>query len=270
MLGSRHNSANETTNIAPWAFRVASLINRERKTRFSGGRLGVLWAYITPVTWVASVVLFYQYTGRTPPVDAGLEIFIAVGFLPYIIFRQTITTMTRSTISNRALLVVRGVQVADILTASALQELLNSLVLMLVIFGGISIIFGAAPPAHLLRVVEGIACAWLLGVGLGRIFAILALMSDTALRMVPIVLRPTFWISGIFYTARELPGPVFDILAWSPLLHTTEILREGYFLGYHSPLSDGTFVLVFGLIPYVISFTVESYLVRKEVSRYRS
>ena len=177
--------------------------------------------------------------------------------------------MTRGSISNRSLLVLRGVKVGDLLTASAVQELINSLILMVVIFGGITLIFGSAPPADILKSIEGIACAWLLGMGLGRLLAVWSLMSDTALRMIPIVLRPTFWISGIFYTARELPGPIYDVLAWSPLLHMTEILREGYFLGYYSPLSNGLFVLICGLVPYVLSFFFEGYLVRNNASRYR-
>jgi len=258
------------TNIAPWPARIATLVQRERKTRFAGGRLGALWAYITPVTWVGFVVLFYRFTGRHAPLDAGLEIFVAVGFLPYIIFRQTITSMSRGAISNRAMLVIRGVRVGDLLTASAVQELINSLVLMTVVLGGISLLFGARPPADIARAVEGIACAWLLGVGLGRMLAVVSLMSDTIFRMIPIILRPTFWISGIFYTAHELLGPIYDILAWSPLLHATEILREGYFLGYRSPLSDARFVLVVALVPYVISFPLEMILVRRDVSRYRS
>ncbi len=263
------NQGSASLDNVPWLTRIAILVRRERKTRFSGGRLGALWAFITPVTWVAFVLLFYQYTGRTPPVDTGLEIFVAVGFLPYIIFRQTITSMTRGSISNRSLLVLRGVKVGDLLTASAVQELINSLILMVVIFGGITLIFGSSPPADILKSIEGIVCAWLLGMGLGRLLAVWSLMSDTALRMIPIVLRPTFWISGIFYTARELPGPIYDVLAWSPLLHMTEILREGYFLGYYSPLSNGMFVLICGLVPYVLSFFFEGYLVRNNASRYR-
>lgn len=258
------------TNIAPWYARISALVQRERKTRFSGGRLGALWAYITPVSWVFLVVWFYQWTGRTAPLNADLEIFVAVGFLPYIIFRQTITSMTRGSISNRAMLVIRGVCVGDLLTASAVQELFNSLILMTLIFTAISLLFGSRPPADIGRVIEAIACAWLLGVGVGRMFAILALMSDSMLRLIPIILRPTFWISGIFYTAHELLGPIYDMLSWSPMLHATEILREGYFLGYQSPLSDGLFVLVCGLVPYVISFPLEMILVRHDVSRYRS
>jgi len=257
-------------NVAPWPARVAALVRRERKTRFSGGKLGALWAFITPVSWIGFVVMFYRLTGRTAPIDAQLEVFVAVGFLPYIVFRQTITTMTRGTIANRAMLVVRGTRVSDLLAASALQELINALIIMTVVLGGIVLIFGAPPPANPELAALGVGCAWLLGAGLGRIFSVLAMMSDTMMRAIPIILRPTFWISGIFYTPHELFGPVYDVLAWSPLLHSTEILREGYFLGYHSTLADPMFVFIFALVPYVISFPLEEILIRRDVSRYRA
>jgi capsular polysaccharide transport system permease protein len=257
-------------NVAPWPARIATLVRRERKTRFSGGRLGALWAFITPVSWIAFVVLFYRLTGRTAPIDAGLEVFVAVGFLPYIVFRQTITTMTRGTIANRAMLVIRGVRVSDLLAASALQELINAFSVMAIVLGGITLFFDAPLPANPGLAFLGVGGAWMLGVGLGRVFSVLAMMSDTMMRAIPIILRPTFWISGIFYTSHELFGPVHDVLAWSPLLHTTEILREGYFLGFHSTLADPMFVLVFALVPYVLSFLLEEILVRRDVARYRA
>lgn len=256
--------------IAPWPLRVAALARREHKTRFAGGRLGAMWAYITPVTWIAFVVLFYRFTGRSAPINSGLEIFVAVGFLPYVVFRQTISAMTRGLLSNRGMLVIRGVRVGDLLTASALQELFNTLLLMALIFGSITLMFKARPPADLTRVLEGLSCSWILGVGIGRFFAVLGLLSDTLMRLVPIALRPTFWISGIFYTSHELFGSIYNVLSWSPFLHATEILREGYFLGYKSSISDPMYVLIVALVPYVASFPLEMIIVRRDVSRYRS
>ncbi len=256
--------------IAPWPVRIATLARREHKTRFAGGRLGALWAYITPVTWIAFVVVFDKFIGRTAPLNSGLEIFVAVGFLPYVVFRQTVTAMTRGLLSNRGMLVIRGVRVGDLLTASALQELINAVLLMVLIFGSITLMFQARPPADLTRVLEGLWCSWILGVGIGRFFAVLGLISDTLMRLVPIVLRPTFWISGIFYTSHELFGSFYHILSWSPFLHSTEILREGYFLGYNSSISDPIYVLVVALVPYVVSFPLEMTIVRRDVSRYRS
>ncbi|MCO8146831.1 ABC transporter permease [Rhodovulum tesquicola] len=256
-------------HLPAWPVRVATLVRRERKTRFAGGAFGLLWAYVIPASWVAFVVMIFNLTGRVPPIHAGAEIFVATGILPYIMFRQTLTTMTRSAISNRNLRVIRGVRPADLLTASALFELMNMFVMMVVIFGAVILIFGAEPPANPAKVVLGMGGAWMLGVGLGRLIAILGLMSDAVSRAVPILLRPTFWISGIFYTANELTGTVRDILWWSPLFHATEILREGYFLGFSSPISDPRMVLVAALIPYVLSFPAEILLLRRGLSRYR-
>jgi capsular polysaccharide transport system permease protein len=256
-------------SYAPWHNRIAALVSRERETRFSGGALGHIWAYLIPLTWIAFVVALFRLTGRTPPINVGAEIFVATGILPYIMFRQTVTSMTRGVISNRHLLHVRPVGISDLLTASAVSELMNTLVSMLLVFGLVTLVFDAPLPTNPGRVLTGALGAWMLGVGLGRLVAVLGLMSDTFARSVPILLRPAFWLSGIFFTAAELPGSLQQILWWSPLLHVSELVREGYFLGYRSTIADAGMVTISALIPYALSFPVEAILVRNRMSRYR-
>ncbi|WP_417267471.1 ABC transporter permease [Celeribacter baekdonensis] len=258
-----------SSGVAPLAVRLATLIDRESKTRFAGGSLGFLWAYITPITWVAFVVFIIRVTGRTPPITAEPEIFVATGILPYIVFRQSLNSMIRGAIFNRQMLVIRGVSLGDLLLATALLEFANMIVMMIVIFGAISIMFGIAPPSDPFKVAMGMSGAWFLATGFGRLASLLGLMSDMIARLIPILLRPTFWLAGIFYTATELPGTLRDLLWWSPLLHVTEIIREGYFLGYHSPISSPMVILVAGLVPYVASFFLEGIVLRKGASKLR-
>lgn len=45
--------------------------------------------------------------------------------------------------------------------------MINSLILMVVIFGGIIFIFGLVFLVDILKLIEGIVCVWLLGMGFG-------------------------------------------------------------------------------------------------------
>lgn len=249
--------------------RLGALVERERRTRFAGGAIGHFWAYLTPIAWITFVVVLFWTLNRAPPIYVAPEIFVATGILPYLAFRQTITSLTRTIPANRSLLYLRPVQAHDLLMATALREAINLTITACMIFAAISILFDVPAPANPEGVILGLALAWFLACGLGRFIAVLGLISDSFARFVPILLRPVFWLSGIFYTATELPSAIQDALWYSPILHITEIVREGYFLGYHSPMATAWMPLAVGAGFYLIAAPLEGYVIARKKARYR-
>jgi len=202
--------------------RLLVLMARERLTRFAGGRLGPAWAFLTPIAWIAFVVILFKALGRLPSIHVKPEIFVATGVLPYIAFRQAVTSMSRAIPAHRYMQVLRPVSINDILLSTALLEAMHMIFSAALIFGAISFIFGASLPDNLPLVLLGLALAWLLAATLGRLVAILGAMSDSFARSVPILLRPLFWISGVFYTASELPTALSETTSpiatiWLPI-----------------------------------------------------
>lgn len=237
--------------------RLFALAVREQRTRFAGGALGVLWAYFNPIFWIGFVVVFFQFVGRTPPIAAGPEIFVATGILPYSMFRQTITAEVRIVVANRYMSYLAPTSDTELMQASALLEMVNIALTSLLILTAVSLIFAADAPADLGRVYLAIMLVWTLAVGVGSLFSVLSKLSDTFSRLVPVVLRPAFWISGIFFTATELGASLQAIFWWNPLLQCVELLREGFFLGYQSPIAAPWYPAVFGAICMVLAATIE-------------
>lgn len=259
----------EALHIAPpgAAARVLALLDRERRTRFAGGALGYLWAYINPVVWIALIVGLFVYLERRPPIDAGLEIFVATGILPYVAFRQTVTALSRMLPAHRHMRYLPGVSTDTILWAGMLLEAVNLAVSALLIFGGVTLIFGAPLPAALPGVLWAFAVAWALGAGIGRFAAIAGQLSPTFARTLPLALRPFFWLSGVFYVAAELPAGLRDVMWYSPFLHVTELLREGYFLGFESAFADARYPLLLGAGFYLASLPLEGFALRRRLMR---
>lgn len=239
---------------------LKALIIREQLTRFSGGAFGPLWAYATPVAWIVFVVISFNLLGRASPLASGPEIFVATGILPYVLFRQTITSMMRTLIANRYLLYFQPVTTQDILFAAAFVELLNTIITSLVIFGAIIMIFGAVAPNDLLTVYVAMGLAWALGASAGSLFAAFGRWSDSVSRAIPLILRPLFWISGIFFIATELPLSAQELFAWNPLFHIIEILREGFFLGYVSSIADPAYVCCIIVVMFAASLAVDRFV----------
>ncbi len=249
--------------------RIAVLLERERRTRFSGGNLGYLWAFITPVVWIGLIVALFWFLQRTPPIHVGPEIFIATGILPYLIFRQTVTSLSRTLAANRYMRYLRPVSNNDILTATMMLEAFNMLATSALIFLGVTFLFGSALPASLPGLGLALGLAWLLGCGIGRFVAAAGLLSDAFARSVPLVLRPLFWLSGIFYTATDLSKTLQDLLWYSPFLHVTELVREAYFLGFVSPMATIWYPVAVATAFYLASVPLEQFATRRRIMRNR-
>lgn len=249
--------------------RIAVLMERERRTRFSGGKLGYLWAYITPVVWIALIVALFWVLQRTPPIHVRAEIFIATGILPYLIFRQTVTALSRTLTASRYMRYLRPVSNSDIMSATMLLEAFNMLTTAVLIFGGVTVLFGSLLPASTPGVFFSLALAWGIGCGVGRFVAAAGLLSDAFARAVPLILRPLFWLSGIFYTATDLSQEIQDLLWYSPFLHITELVRQSYFLGYTSPIASVWYPIAVGSFFFLASVPLEIFATRRRIMRGR-
>ncbi len=242
--------------MLPYLRQLEALMIREVHCRFAGGALSYLWTFITPVLWIIALVISFRLLGREPGIHADVASFVATGMLPYVIFRQTITAMSRAMATARSLRHL-SVNTSDILTASAALEMLNAIGLFAIIFTIIGLWFGLPLIQNPLGLITSLVLCGLLAAGFGRFCAVLIQLSDAAARIIPIALRPLFWISGIFFVASELASPVLNVLWWNPLLHVTELLRSAVFTGYQSRMADPAFVLACATGFYILSLTLQ-------------
>lgn len=218
---------------------------REIRTRYTGDWLGYAWTYITPLAWIGVIYATYYYTGRTPSIDTDLFSFVIAGMLPYKVFRYTIAAMIRARPSTRQLRAMTGTKLEPIFLAIALVEFYNALLIYFVLFAFNWIVSGKAELADPLFALLGFALAWGIGAAAGYLIVVLSFWSAAVPRLVPTVLRPVFFLSGVFFTANELPTPIADILQYNPLLDVIEIFRMGIFHNYTSRYLDITTPVVF-------------------------
>lgn len=220
--------------LTNWLSTVDAILIREMTTRFSGGSLGHAWAILIPVSWILAITVFFRWMGRDAPIPVNLPVFLATGMLPYLLFRQTITSMMRTIRSNKHLLTLGPATPEDLFTATAFLEILNAVLISSVVLICISVWTGLPEIHSPLTAIWGLALACGLGIAVGRFAAVLSVISDSAMRLTPIVLRPFFWLSGIFFVAAELPQWILDWLWFNPLFHAIEILRTGFFTNFQS------------------------------------
>lgn len=223
---------------------VVALARREFRSRFGENALGYAWTFVAPLVWIAATYFAFQFFARTSPVFTDTITFIISGLIPYAAFRYVINAIGRATMTVRGLLIFPNVTEAHAIATAAMIEFAN----IFVVYALVALVnyatFGNAEMYNPLQFLAGVSLAWSLGVGYAYLFTVLARINPTFAQVAQILLRPAFFISGVFFTANELPERLLNVLWWNPLLHAIEIARDGMLFHYDSRVASPQYVVL--------------------------
>lgn len=222
---------------------IGALVLRETRAAFGTSQIGYLWAIIVPVGSIALLVTIFSFIGRHPPFGSSFALFFATGILTLELFKKLASSLMTVFQANRGLLAYPPIKETDVLFARAILIGATYVVIMLVVYGGL-IWWGLAhvPPSPD-KVVEAFAATFLLGFGFGMTSAVVISLWEPWQHIQRILMRPLFFISGVFYVPSYLPPPVIAIISWNPVLHCVEWMRDGFYPNYDSIVLDRGYLL---------------------------
>lgn len=223
---------------------VAALIHRDVKSRFSGNFLGFGWTYVVPLVWIAATYFAFYFFGRRVPVFTDTITFIISGLIPYMGFRYMVNSVARANTAMRRLLIFPTVAIEHGVISSALLEWANIFVVFAVVAALNYIVFGNGEMDDPLRWFEGVTLACGLGASYGYLAVALTELNSGFRQFAVVILRPTFFMSGVFFTANELPEQILPLFIWNPVLHAVEIARDGMLFHYQSRVASAVYPIV--------------------------
>ena len=216
---------------------VFALFFRELKTRFGPYRLGLAWAFIEPMSFVL-ILTAIRSLARSGSFFGGelhtipFPVFFLLGYVPYQMFSKLLTQSAQAINANQGLFNYRQVRPIDAILARALLEIL--------IFSGVVLLFmlcfrwfGFAvtidSPLQFITVFLVLA---LFSGGIGLIVCVGQLRFPELGKAIPIITRPLFFISGVFFSLNDVPEKYHYLLTWNPLLHAIELIRNSCYKGF--------------------------------------
>lgn len=214
--------------------RIILLMSRDIRSRFGKSVLSYVISLSAPLVWITITVLSFQLLSRKLTVFTDVISFVIAGILPYLLFRYTITAVMRTKSFYTSVSMLPSVKRWHVNLALAMVELINAVIVYLVVSVINYSVFSQWEISRPTGILNGLMMAWLLGLSVGYLCDALSERFSLVAKVVPVVLRPMFLISAVFYTGNEIPYSVSDLLTWNPLLHITEIMREGMFDSYVS------------------------------------
>lgn len=236
---------------------VHALALRETRTRFGAHQLGYLWALLEPLFWILTFYGLFSLVGRTTPDGMALVPFLSTGIIGYELVTKTSDRVSLSIDANRALLFYPQVQTLDLILARAGLEIATYVMVFVAIVGGHALVVGELQMGDLLLTMLGMGLAGMLGLSLGTVLCSLSVLSKAVDRVKGPLMRPLFWVSGLFFTAESLPRSIREVLLWNPILHCVEIVRDGWFPAYHARHASPGYVLVWIVVLLFAGLTLE-------------
>ncbi|HEX2802893.1 MAG TPA: ABC transporter permease [Sphingomicrobium sp.] len=206
---------------------IAALVRRDIQSRLTGNFLGFGWTYVVPLVWIAGTYFAFYLFGRRVPVYTDTITFIISGLVPYIGFRYAVNAVSRTNAAMQRLLIFPTVKLEHGVVSSALLEWVNVFVVFALVAALNALLFGNGEMDDPLRWVFGTTLACALGASYAYFFVALTEIRPGFRQLGIVLLRPAFFISGIFFTSNELPERVLPLFLWNPLLHAVEISRSG-------------------------------------------
>lgn len=208
---------------------LGALFLRETLTRFGRHNIGFLWLFVEPMVFTLGVTALWTATKSVHGSDLPIVAFALTGYSSVLLWRNMPGRCIGALFANLSLLYHRNIRVLDIYLARLMLE-----------FGGATISFTTLsmvfitigwlqPPQDLLEVIGG----WLIIAWFGAALAIwLGALSHES-EVVDKLWHPAsyliFPLSGAAFMVDALPKTAQDIVLWIPMVHGTEIVREGYF-----------------------------------------
>lgn len=221
---------------SPWQIQksvVFALFIRELSSRFGRFKLGYVWAVAEPFFTILAFCLIRMAMGSGSIEGLAYPIFFASGMLIYTVFNSIGQAMIGLVESNLPLMNYQRIKPMDPLIARALLEMIISAASIGVILGG----FYWAGYAFTWNSTLGFIAVFILisafSFGVGCIFSVVSLLFQEFKKIAPIVIRPLFFISGIFFSTNSIPEYLLPYLLWNPILHAIELGRNVMFIEYN-------------------------------------
>lgn len=242
---------------------IRALVLRETRTRFGEHQLGYLWAVLEPLMWILTFWAAYELAETAPVHGMDTLSFLSTGILTYELFANNVSRIGEAINGNRPLLFYPQVQPIDLVWARAALETATLVTVFAVVMGGAAMVRGELPAIDdILTTMLGLLLASLLGTALGLLLCMLGVISNVVERLRTPLMRPLFWVSGLYFTLEDAPVASREALSYNPVLHVVEMVRDGWFPSYKSPSADASYV-----VAYILGFGALGLLLERIVRR---
>jgi capsular polysaccharide transport system permease protein len=240
---------------------IFAIFLREMNARFSSYTLGNIWILLEPILMMLFFVVIFGARGRGAFGYVEPPVFILASFLPFrMLWLAPMRNNMKALGGARGLLGFRQVRLFDVFLARSLVEAGIFLVAGTILVAGMTWIGFDAVPVDPLRVLYYGLILWLFASAFGMLACVVAFFSREVEKIISIMTMPLLFLSAVFYPMTAIPPAYRSLFALNPLVHASELIREGWLPMYESPVASSGYLYMWTII--TLALAVSSYRLR--------
>lgn len=205
---------------------IKDLSLNDFKARYVASYLGILWAYLEPLSTVFVLWFVFQVGLRTSPVDnIPYILWILTGMTPWFFISQSWSYGTSSFIDYSYLVkkVVFKLEIIPLVRIiSQFYIHIGFLLLVIVLLA----LYGYAPDIYYFQLIYYFIATFAFLQGITLICASLVVFLKDIKELVGIILQFGFWLTPIFWSYTMLPQNLEFVLKLNPIFYLTEGYRQ--------------------------------------------
>ena len=234
---------------------VAQLVRRDFEQRYVGSAAGWLWGVVHPLVLLLSWTYVFKVCLKMtlPPseVTQSYTMFLFCGFLPWMLFQDTVTRSAASMV-EQSNLITRTVFPSEVLPVSIfLSSLIHHLIGLALAVAAVLIVLKQVS-AMILFLPIYMVFVGLLAVGVGWIVSSLHVYLRDTGQVLSVVMTLWFWITPIMISEEKIPHAFQGLVAWNPMSWIVRAYRERLLSGAWPTLREFIVLAVYSGAVFVI------------------
>jgi len=229
-----------------WLDVIYAIFLREVKSK-SSDRFGIAWSVVSPVVFI---FMLSYLRGKMDGGDThGIPtfFFMVYGMIFIQFFLGLVNSVSTAIKKHKPLYAFRQVQpISSILAITLFESLVKVFVILLI--GVICFILKfdihISDPFSLLLNLLKLA---VFSMSIGVIFSLATCYVPEIDKIKTLLMRPMFFISGVFFSLQDVPQEYWPYLTWNPVLHAVELTRYAVYPEYGNAGVSDFYLNVFTL-----------------------
>ena len=172
----------------------------------------------------------------------------------HFIFQHTINVCLQAVDSNFGLFNYQRIRPVDTVLARVLLEAIITIATGLLLAGILAFLGFHFKMDNPLGFLLALFLLGSVSLGLGLLVSVLG-MTNEFQKIVPILIRPLFFLSGVFFMTDEIPQPYQDYLLLNPILQSIELIRSTMFADYKTPVQGPGYLTTCTLLALFVGLT---------------
>jgi capsular polysaccharide transport system permease protein len=206
-----------------------------------------LWAILNPLAMIIVFGIIHSQIGSKT--SYSMPVFLAVSFVSYNLFKGIVMQSLSAFSANKGLFVYKQVKPIDtIFSRFFLEFFVQIIVAIILVVIGIYLNIKIEVKDLLFTLLSLFWFAFF-GLSLGVLFAVLGYFFENFPKIINLVFLPMFFMSGLFFTAENLPSNIRDILLYNPVFQFEELIHGWFFYSLSDRYVDYDYLLMWTIIP---------------------